>query len=118
MGPRPRHRGRPGIRAGCHQTFLLALQGPGAGQVRQDGHLGWPRGSRGGGAALGGAVQDGRALSAGSFSGASAGWAWRRFRSTLQPNAAPMKTTPTEAVTASGISNLWPMDVNTMTASA
>lgn len=29
VGPRPRHRGRSGFRAGCDQAFLCALQGPG-----------------------------------------------------------------------------------------
>jgi hypothetical protein len=43
---------------------------------------------------------------------------WRRLRNTLQPNAAPMKTTPTEAVTASGTWRCSSMESSMITASA
>ena len=64
LGPHPGHRRRPGVRARRHQALLLAIQGAGAGQVCRDRRLGGSRRSRGGGAALAGAVQDRRALTA------------------------------------------------------
>ncbi len=41
----------PAVRTRGHQALLRALQGPGAGQVRQGRRLGGPRGGRGRGAA-------------------------------------------------------------------
>ncbi|COY29888.1 Uncharacterised protein [Mycobacterium tuberculosis] len=42
----------------------------------------------------------------------------RRLRRTLSVNAAPIKTTPTEAVTHSGTANRWSMDNSKIMASA
>ena len=84
----------PAFELDVDQALLRALQGPGAGQVRQGRGLGWPRRSRSRGAALDRAVQGRRALTLHRRAPSRRSRASRRLRSTLQPSAAAMKTTP------------------------